>query len=215
MGCLRSLIAQVGCLLVLVTLAFFGWVYREQVADVVRRLRGQPPKADVAWVQPAATSADAQGALARLAQRGGPAYVDLSAADVGALLDAALARTGRRVVDSVRVGLRENELRIGGSLDLSGIPRSALGPFQGALGAREPVVIGGPLAVDSAGRLVMTVTTLSVKDFPFPRSTIPTLVRQLRIPGVEGSAVPVPGITGVGDVRVTAERVRFYRSSQR
>jgi hypothetical protein len=215
MGCLRSLVAQVGCLLVLVALAFFGWVYREQAADVVRRLRGQPPRADVVWVQPAPAATDAAAGLAQLARRGGPAYVDLSAADVGALLDAALARTGRRVVDSVRIGLLEDELRISGSLDLSGIPRSALGPFQGALGAREPVVIGGPLAVDSSGRLVMEVTTLRVKDFPFPRSTIPALVRQLRIPGVEGSAVPVPGITGVGDVRVTAQRVRFYRSAQR
>lgn len=215
MGCLRSLIAQVGCLVVLVALVFFGWVYREQVADVVRRLRGQPPKADVVWVQPAADTAEAQEALAQLARRGGPAYVDLTAADVGALLDAALARTGRRVVDSVRVGLLADELRIGGSLDLSGVPRSALGPFQGVLGSREPVVIGGPLAVDSAGRLVMRVTTLRVKDFPFPRSTIPALVRQLRIPGVEGNAVPVPGITGAGDVRITADRVRFYRSAQR
>ncbi len=215
MGCLRSLIAQVGCLVVLVALVFFGWVYREQVADVVRRLRGQPPKADVVWVQPAASGTEAQDRLAVLARRGGPAYVDLTAAEIGALLDAALARTGRRVVDSVRVGLLADELRIGGSLDLSGIPRSALGPLQGALGAREPMVIGGPLAVDSAGRLIMQVTTLRVRDFPFPRSTIGALVRQLRIPGAEGAAVPVPGIAGVGDVRVTAERVRFYRSSQR
>jgi hypothetical protein len=119
------------------------------------------------------------------------------------------------VVDSVRVALLQDELRIGGSLDLSGIPRNALGPFQGALGTREPLVIGGPLAVDSAGRLVMEVTTLKVKEFPFPRSTIPALVRQLRIPGADGSAVPVPGITGVGDVRVTPDHVRFYKASQR
>jgi len=215
MGCLRSLIARIGCLVVLVALLFFGWVYREQVADVVRRLRGLPPKADVTWVQPAARTADAESKLARLGRPGGPAWEDLSAAEIGALLDAALARTGRRVVDSGRVGLLADEVRVGGSLDLSGIPRSALGPFQGALGQREPVVIGGPLAVDSAGRLVLQVTTLKLRDFPFPRTTIPALVRQLRIPGAEGAAVPVPGITGVGDVRVTPERVRFYRSSRR
>jgi len=215
MGCLRSLITQIGCLVVLVALVVLGWVYREQTMDVVRRLRGQPPRAEVAWVQPAAAPAPAQAKLTRLAQRGGPAYEDLSAAEVGALLDAALARTGRRVVDSVRVGLLQDEIRIGGSLDLSGVPRSALGPFQGALGQREPVVIGGPLAVDSAGRLVMEVTTLKVKDFPFPRSTIPALVRQLRLPGAQGSAIPVPGITGVGDVRVTPEHVRFYRAAPR
>jgi len=215
MGCLRTLFFQIGCLVLLVALAFFGWVYREQTMDLVRRLRGLPPKADAVYVMPAASPAEAEGALARLARRGGPAYVDLSAAEVGALIDAALARSGRRVVDSVQVGLLEHELRIRGSLDLSGIPRNALGPLSGALDPREPIVIGGPLAVDSTGRLIMEVTTLRVKDFPFPRSTIPVLVRQLRIPGALGNAVPVPGMAGVGDVRVTPERVRFYRSAQR
>lgn len=215
MGCLRSILFQIGCFVLIVALAFFGWVYREQTADLVRRLRGLPPKADVTFVVPAADPAPAEASLDRLARRGGPAYVDLTAAEVGALLDAALARAGGRVVDSVQVGLLENELRIRGSLDLSGIPRSALGPFSSALGQREPVVIGGPLSVDSTGRLIMEVTTLKVKDFPFPRSTIPALVRQLRIPGAEGGAVPVPGMTGVGDVRVSPARVRFYRSAQR
>jgi len=214
-GCLRSLITRIGCLVVLVALAFIGWVYREQTTDVVRRLRGLPPKAAVTWTPPAASPAEAEAGLARLSQRGGPAYVDLTAAEIGALLDAALGHAGRRVVDSVRVGLLQDEVRIGGSLDLSGIPRSALGPFQSALGQREPVVIGGPLAVDSAGRLVLQVTTLKVKDFPFPRSTIPALVRQLRIPGAEGNAIPVPGIDGLGDVRVTPSHVRFYKASQR
>jgi hypothetical protein len=215
MGCLRTIVFQIGCLVLLVALAFFGWVYREQTMDLVRRLRGLPPTTDVVFVMPAASPAEGQAALDRLAQRGGPAYVDLSAAEVGALIDAAMARTGRRVVDSVGVALLEDELRLRGSLDLSGIPRNALGPFASALGQREPLVIGGPLAVDSAGRLVMRVTTLRVKDFPFPRSTIPALVRQLRLPGAEGNAIPVPGMPGVGDVRVTPAHVRFYRAAQR
>jgi len=219
MGCLRAMFARVGCLVVLVLLAVLGWIYREQVADVYRRLRGLPPPAEAAYVAPAASPAQAEAALDRLARRGGPAYVDLSAADVGALVVAALARAGgggeRRVVDSVTVGLLEGEVRVRGSLDMSGVPRNLLGPLQGAIGPREPVVIGGPLAVDSSGALVLRVTTLRVKDFPFPRSTIPALVRQLRFPGARENLVPVPGLTGVGDVRVSAASVRFYRSASR
>jgi hypothetical protein len=213
-GCLRSLVARIGCLVFFIALLFFGWVYREQVVAVYRHLRGLPPRADAAYVMPAPDAAPAQATLARLERRGGPAYVDLSAAEVGALIEAAIARGGRRVVDSVQVGLLENELRVRGSLDLSSVPRSALGPLSGALDPREPIVLGGPLAVDSTGRLILRVTTLRVKDFPFPRSTIGALVRQLRIPGAEGNAVPVPGLTGVGDVRVTPAHVRFYRSAQ-
>ena len=66
MGCLRSLVTRIGCLLVLVALAFFGWVYREQTMDVVRRLRGLPPKADR---QPAQPERDTSHDERRLRQR--------------------------------------------------------------------------------------------------------------------------------------------------
>jgi len=70
-------------------------------------------------------------------------------------------------------------------------------------------------ALASAQTKAGVVTTLRVKDFPFPRSTIPALVRQLRFPGARENLVPVPGLTGVGDVRVSAASVRFYRSASR
>ena len=215
MGCLKAMVVRIGCLVLLVALAVLGWIYREQVADLYRRLRGLPPRAEAVYAAPDATPSGAEAELRQLARRGGPAYVDLTAAQVGALIDAALDRAGGRVVDSVRVALLDGEIRVRGSLDLSGVPRNLLGPLQGALGAREPLEIGGPLAVDSSGRLILRVTTLRLKEFPFPRSTIPALVRQLRIPGAQGNAVPVPGMSGVGDVRVSRAAVRFYRSAGR
>lgn len=216
MGCLRALFVRIGCAALFVVALALGFVYREQVVAIYRRLRGMPPAVEAPLVPPApGGGAGAAAELRRLAERGGPAYVDLSAAQVAALVDDALRRAGGRAVESVSVGLLDGELRVRGSLDLSGLPRSLLGPLSGALGRREPLVIGGPLAVESTGTLVLRVTTLRIRDFPFPRGTIPAIVRQLRVPGSSGAAVPVPGAEGVGDVRITPQHVRLYRSSPR
>ncbi len=214
-GCVRG-VARIGCLVVLVALAAGAYIYREQVVAVYRGVRGLPPPAKGEYVAASPDGARrAEAALERLTRRGGPAFVDLGAADLAALVEAALARTPPRVFDSVRVGLLENEIRVRGSLDVSGVPRNVLGPLSGAIGPREPVEIGGPLRADSAGRLLWRVTALSVRDFPFPRSTIPSLMRQLRVPGVENGEMPLPGLARVGDVRVTPGSVRLYRATPR
>ena len=211
MGCLRALFVWIGCLVVLLALLALGWLYREQLGDLYRRFRGMPPRVKVTYVASDSTPAAADAALRRLGGRGGPAYVELTAGQVGAMIDAVLQRTGAHAVDSVQVALLDGEVRLRGSLDMTQIPPSLLGPLRGALGPRESIEIGGPLSVDPIGRLLWSVTSLSVKSFPFPRSTIPAVVRQLRIPGAEGNAVPVPGLTNLRDVQVTAGAERFYR----
>ncbi len=216
MGCLKSIFYQIGCFVLVVATVALAFVYREQVKAVYHRLRGITPPPDAVYVMPAAEGpAGASRALDALERRGGPAWVDLTAAQVAALIDASLGRTGGRVLDSVSVGLLEGEIRVRGSLDLSGVPRDMLGPLRGAVGAREPVVIGGPLRADSAGRVLLEVTTLRLRDFPFPRSTIARILGAARIPGVEGALVPVPGTGPVGDVRVGPAAVRVYRRGAR
>lgn len=216
MGCLRAIAVRVGSALVLAAIVTLCYVYRAPLADGVRRLRGRPsPDADT-FAQPAEGAARRAAAiLDGLERRGGPAYVDLTAEELASLVDAALARTARRVFDSVAVALREGEVRVRGSLDVTGIPREALGPLSGAIGPREPVEFGGALAADSAGRLWLDITALRLAGFPFPRGTIAALLRQLRIPQLEQAAVPIPGVTGIGDVRVSRRSVRVYRARPR
>ena len=211
MGCLRGLFVRIGCLVVLLALLALGWIYREEVKDLYRRLRGLPARARVTYVSADTSPAAAETALRRVERRGGPAYVELTAAQVGALIAGVLQRTGTSAVDSVQVALLEGEVLLRGSLDMSQVPPNLLGPLAGALGPRESIALGGPLSVDPIGRLMWSVTSISVRSFPFPRSTIPALIRQLRIPGAEGNAVPVPGLTNLRDVHVTPEVVRLYR----
>jgi hypothetical protein len=77
------------------------------------------------------------------------------------------------------------------------------------------VSAGGPLAADSAGRLLWTVTSLRVREFPFPRSTIAAVLRSLGVTLADDGAIALPVPAAVGDVRVSPERVRLYRASPR
>lgn len=216
MGCLRSLLTQIGCLVFFIVAGALAFVYREQVTEAYRRLRGLPVRVEVVYVAPLAGDAESAAAkLEQLRRRGAPAFVDLTAAEVAGLIAAALDSAGVRGFDSVRVALGDGELLVRGSLETRGIPREVLGPLRGAIDLREPLSFGGPLASDSAGRLTWTLTALSVRDFPFPRATIPALLRALRIRGADGAVVPVPAPAGVGDVRVSPRMVRAYRSIPR
>jgi hypothetical protein len=165
----------------------------------------------MAWVAPAPGGArHAEEELARLGRRGGPAYVDLTAADLAGLLDRELVRASRGVFDSVRVALDSDVVLVRGLLDLSQLPRGVLGPFAGSFGGREPLEAGGALSAGGGG-VRWQPTRLRVRDFPFPRRTIPPLLRALHLAVGADGALTLPGLGGVGDVRVSRERVRLYR----
>ncbi|MDO8665026.1 MAG: hypothetical protein Q7J79_00315 [Gemmatimonadales bacterium] len=217
MGCLKRIFVQVGCLILVLAAVALGIIYREQATAAYRRLRGLPPVADAAsYAAPTPDgAARAAGALRQLSNRGGPAYVDLTAEELAALVDREFGRGTRRVFDSIGVALGENTVRVRGVLDVSQMPRQLLGPLASGLGRFEPVAVGGPLAVDSAGRVLWTITSLKIRDFPFPRGTIPAIIRALRIPGATDGSLALPMGEPVGDVRVSPERIRVYRAAPR
>lgn len=218
-GCLRQLFVQIGCLVVLVAAVVLGFLYRDQLGAIYRHIRHLPPPAEEAHFVPPAVGAAgvpaARAALARLAEPGGPAWIDLSPAQVGALLEERLRSTGQRgAVDSLSVAFVGDEARVRGIVDLSGVPRGALGPFAGSLDRHQPVMLGGIFSADSAGRVWWSVTRLVVGDFPFPRGTIGAVLRQLHVPELAGSAIPLPLHERVGDATVRQGALRLYRYSR-
>ena len=211
MGCLRALFVQVGCLVLLAAALVFGFLYRRPLWDAYRRFRGERPAAELTYAAPVEGGArSARERLRRLELRGGPAYVDLTAAEVAALLDRQLAEPSGGILDSVSVALDSGAVLVRGVLDLDRIPGGVLGPLAGRLGGRERIEAGGALAADS-GDLRWLPTRLNIKDFPFPRRTIPALLGALHLAvGADGS-LEIPGVGGVGDVRVSPTAVRLYR----
>lgn len=215
MGCLKALVAQVGCLLVLVAAVVLAFVFRRPLYDAYRRWRGERPAAAVAYAAPeAAGGRSAAEALARLGQPGGPAYVDLTAAEIAALLDRDLVQASRRVFDSVEVALDSDVILVRGMLDLSRLPHDLLGPFASSFTGYEPVEAGGALVAAPGGGVQWRPDRLRINDLPIPRKGIPALLRELHFEAGRGG-VALPGLGAVGDVRVSPEHVRLYRLERR
>jgi hypothetical protein len=213
-GCLKAMAVRIGCAVLFAVACVFVILFHTEIWDYYEAWRGNP--AEVYTPPSNGGDARARSAFERLARHGGAAYEDLTAGDVAALVSRALEEAGgRRVLDSVRVALLQNEIRVRGLLDLSGVPRSTLGPLAGVLGDHEPATIGGPLSADTAGGLVLTVTYLRLRAFPFPRATIPRILKEARIPGAIGARVPLPGTAGIGDVRLSPSGMRLYRRTPR
>jgi hypothetical protein len=217
MGCLKALFVQVGCLVLLVAAAVLAFLYRKPLWDAYQRWRGAKPPAAVSYAAPSSDAAGARratDALGRLARASGPAYEDLTAADVAALLDRDLVRGSRNTFDSVQVALDSNTVLVKGVLDLSRLPHDFLGPFSGSLSGREPVEAGGALVAGTGGSVRWVPDRLRIADFPIPKRGIPLLLKSLHVEAAQGG-VTLPGVTGVGDVRVSPERVRLYRLARR
>jgi hypothetical protein len=213
MGCFRALVSRILALVLLVALGGAAYLYRHEIVGWWRDVRGGTSGT---WTAPAPEAGRrARATLERIGAPGGPAYEDLDASEVSALVADALARTGTHAVDSVQVALGIDEVLVRCRLDMSGVPRSVLGPLASMVGDHEPATIGGPLSVDASGRLLLTVTTLRLRDFPFPRSTIPRILEAARVPGLAGGTVALPVAVRLGDVRVSPTHVRVYRSSPR
>lgn len=218
MGCLKNILAGVGCLVVLLAAAVAGFLYRDRIAHLYRKLRGIPERPPAVYVLPAAGgAARADAALRALVRRGGPAYVDIAPAELAALIDRQLARAPHRVFDSVAVALEESDQRVlvRGSLDVSELPQRLLGPLSEGLGRHEPVTAGGVLSAGPDGRLRWTVDQLVIREFPFPKSVVPAVIRSLGVVGARDAAVPIPLPAPVGDVKVSASGVRLYRAGPR
>lgn len=216
MGCLKGALTGIGCLVVLLAAAAAAYLYRDRLAHLYRHLRGAPEPAPVVYVLPSpGGAARAEAALRQLARAGGPAYVDIAPGDLAALLDRELAQGTSRVFDSVSVALGEQRLLVKGSLDVSGLPRRLLGPLSEGLGRREPVVAGGPLSAGPDGRIRWTIDKLAIREFSFPRSVIPAIIRSFHIAAAKDASVPIPVPAAIGDVRVSPSGVRAYRASAR
>lgn len=216
MGCLKNVLAGVGCLVVLLAAAVAAYLFRDRLAHLYRKVRGIPEPPAAVWVLPApGGAARAETALRALARQGGPAYVDIAPQDLAALIDRELARVPPRVFDSVAVALGDQRVQVKGVLDLSSVPQRLLGPLAEGLGRHEPVVAGGALAAGADGRLRWAVDRLVIREFPFPRSVIPAILRALNLMDAREVAVPIPLPVAVGDVRVSAAGMRLYRAAPR
>ncbi|MBI2402445.1 MAG: hypothetical protein HYV20_06880 [Gemmatimonadetes bacterium] len=218
-GCLKNLLAGIGCLTVAAAGGIAGWHYRAQLGGLYRSIveRESPASSPLSGAdsvprtgRPSAQAFEAarrkQEAMAR---RGGPAYVTLSADEMASLIAVGLGPAGRAALDSIEVTLHEDRFEVRALLNTELLGAALLRPLAGILSAREPVRVSGGARVAAVGAVAWAPDSFVVRSFPFPRSAVPLLVNQLtrRPDGI----VPIPVPATVGDLRIRPSGVTFYR----
>lgn len=213
-GCLKNVLAGVGCATILVVGAIGAYQYRDQIRGAVASVRGEPAgrhrdTTRVVGVPSVEALRSARRKEARMAAAGGPARVELSADELAALIADGIEPAARRALDSLRVVLVPDRFVLEAQLLTSGLERGLLGPLGDMVDAREPVRIGGPAVVAGEGLVAWRPDELTLRAFPFPDGLVPRLVDAIM--GVHNGAVPIPVPATVGAIRIEADRVVFER----
>jgi len=214
-GCLRRL----GCLVLLAVLVVGGWYTKPWWYPRVRAMVvSAPPASKLAW---SPITADAAGAGARAAQRlgakSGPVYIDLTPAEfVAWQVEPALRILGTSAA-TPEASVHGDTLLVRANVAVKelGDPAS-LGPLASMLDGRQPVRIGGRLAMVQPGLLGLQVTQMTVNELRLPAALVARIVKRISVkartdslaPGV--IAMPVPA--NVADVRIANGKVVLYKA---
>ncbi|HEY2823932.1 MAG TPA: hypothetical protein VGI83_00145 [Gemmatimonadales bacterium] len=216
MGCLRNVFALVGFAVVLAVCAVLGWTYRAEIDTAYHRLLPPPPPPAVAPApQGSATGRPSPAALrtARqkedaMAQANGPGVVVLSPDEVASLVQDGLVPQARQALDSITVTFGTDRFTLEARVKTATFG-PALGSLAGMFNPYEPLKLSGPAQVARPGRIAWSPDELVIKSFPFPKATVPALVRQLT--GAPDGAIPIFVPATVGDLKIRPDGVRFYR----
>jgi hypothetical protein len=182
------------------------------------------------WTPLAANAPQRGRALARLARRGGPAYVSLDGDSLAAALGPALVAVLPADATHPAVAVQGERLYLRGVVDRralmgTGRLRSLLG---GMVEGRDTLLLDGDLALLRPGVARYRVRRVQLGRMAIPDPLRPALLARLRRAEedtVAGLAVPddslpddlvtVPVPPAVADVRITDGRVVFYRAVPR
>lgn len=214
-GCLGRL----GCLVVVALLAVGGWFTRSwwypRVHDLIV---AAPPAATVEWVA-ITPDAAARGerAAARLQEKSGPVYATLTPAEFAAWqIEPAMKILGA-TAGSPEAAVHGDTLFVRANVAVTelGDPKS-LGPLAGMLDGRQPVLIGGRLAMAGPDRIGLQVTEITVKELRLPSALSQRIVARIsmkaRVDSTARGVIAIPAPKGVADVRVSNGKIVLYKA---
>jgi len=209
-GCLGRL----GCLAVLLLAGAYAFLTRERWLP---RVLGQPGAAPVTWESVNEAGARKPGeALASLRQKGGPAFVTVSAAELATMMVESSEHRLPAALDSVQAAVDGDRVRVRALVKLDDIRGlEALGPLSGLLDNRERIELTGTLRVLSPGLGEFRVASVKIADLSLPQAAIPRLLSRLdsrkRPLLVAPDGIPITIPDYIGDVRVAGGQVTLYK----
>lgn len=215
-GCLKGLL-RVGCVVAIAAVLVCLWWFREPILRTGAKWFGRsqelPPVADTAVGAPTPKAvASGQTKLGHLGTRAGPDSVVLTPNEVASLIGSGIDWRVRKTFDSLRVELLEGSLAVHCRLDTQALPPGALGPIAAFVQPREPLRLGGTLAVDRPGTARFTIQAISLRGIEFPGPAVKSIARQMAGADAEGG-IPVQVDRAIARIVIHPTGVVLYRTA--
>ena len=209
-----SCLGRLGCLFLLLLAGAIAFLTRDRWMSRITGDRGPAPATWESVKEPGAQKAG--DALAELRRPGGPAYVNVTAAELAALMVESAGHRLPAALDSVQAAIDGDLVRVRALVKLEDVRGlDALGPLSSMLDKQEPIEFSGTLSVLRPGLGEFRVASVKVAELSLPKAAIPRLLARLdksaRPEGVapDGIAITIPDY--IGDVRVARGQVTLYR----
>ena len=222
MGCLRNL----GCLVLLVVAAAAGWWYRDRLSSwIPGREREEvttsaAPAPSREWEPLTAAAAErTRTAIARLARRSGPVFVNIPPAEAASYILEELRARLPASAESVTTRVSGDRLYVRANVRVADLGQTGvLGPLSKLLGERETLEFGGTVNMVRPGLAEYRVRAIKIGNLSVPSAAIPRIMREIRpdsLPeGLAADALPVELPPHIGDIRIAGGKVTLYKAAR-
>ena len=206
---------RLGGILVLAALVSGGWLFRQEILQVVRPEVARLRESLGAGAVPPERDARSRGHDKVDSLNGWRAdSVILTADEMAVLIEDGLPEKVRPHVDSLSVVLGDGRVTVSARLETSQIPKDVLGPLAGALNPWERVSAAGSVTTRVAGKAEWRVDALTLRGFTLPAETSRRLIEHA-LPGASDGVVALDLPRGVTSLRVRPGGVALYRKETR
>ena len=214
-GCLKGVL-RLGCVVAIAAALLALWWFREPILRTGARWFGRsqalPPVADTAVGAPTPKAvASGQTKVGSLGATAGPDSIVLTPNEVASLIGSSIDWRVRKTFDSLRVELLEGSLAVHARLDTRALPPDALGPIAPFVQPREPLRLGGTLAIDRPGIARFTIREISLRGFAFPGPAVKSVARQWAGADADG-AIPLQVDPAIARIAIHPTGVVLYRT---
>lgn len=212
-GCLKT----IGCATLLLVVAGIAWISRDRWYPKLRDGRTiEMVESSVDTLSPSGAQR-AEESIRSLGLPRGPAYVNITAADLASLIVREAGRGNALPLKGVTASVIGDRLALRGTLDVRQLrAQGGLGPLGALLGDEETVELRGTLHILRPGLAEFRVESFKARDLAIPSAAIPTLLSQFRRgqtpAGLSDNGIPFPVPPYIGDVRIANGRVTLYKT---
>lgn len=217
-GCFR----RAGCLVLIIALvcAWYWYTHLRGPTAGSRTTSSTTAGAVTREWQPLSQAEADRGRVAveSLAQRSGPVFANLSAAEAASYIFLVVAKQLPPSAKGVEASIKGDRLYVRSEVDLKDFGGAGqLGTLGMLLGSRDSVLLGGTIHMLKPGLGEFLVQDVKIGRLQVPQGLIPRLITEMKkhgkqVPGIAANGLPMVMPIYISDVRIADGKITLYKS---